>query len=58
MKAIHVIGLVLACASALAPVLVPELPAKFAALAPSALAVVAILKHAADAAEKEQEVKS
>lgn len=49
--------MVLACAMALAPVLVPELPAKVAGLAPAVLAVVAILKHASDAAEGDANAK-
>jgi hypothetical protein len=57
MKAAHWAGVVLACLMALAPVLVPELPSKAAALAPAVLAVAAILKHASDASEGESESK-
>jgi hypothetical protein len=42
---------------ALAPILVPELPAKAAALAPALLAVTAIVKHAVDASDGDSESK-
>lgn len=53
MKALHVVGVVLAGVLALAPVLVPELPKGAAGVAPSVLAVVAIVAHALKDAEKE-----
>lgn len=52
MKPIHIVALVLACLGAVAPILVPELPKDAAGVMPAIVAVLAIAKHAADAADK------
>jgi hypothetical protein len=57
MKPIHIVALVLACLGAAAPILIPAMPKDWAGVMPAVVAVLAIAKHAADAADGDADSK-